>query len=329
MAALLTKYMGIMLKSPLVVAACTLSNQIDRIQRAETFGAGALVKGSIFEEQILLEQAAIKQGTLHFDAQRVEEALVHFNTLDSEAARAYLMWIQKAREAVRMPIIASVNAATPGSWVTFARELENVGVDGLELNIYTVAATSTLTAADVESQLYEIVGSVINAVEIPVSVKLGPYYTSLSNVACQLDRMGVAGLVLFNRFLQPDIDIDTFTTVNDLHLSNAEELRLPLRWAAILSNQVDCDIALTTGVHTAEDVIKAILAGATVVQMASILYKKGFSHLMDVSDDVLKWMEAQGFLTLDDFRGTLSQAQVDDPMAAERSEYVKLITSKR
>jgi dihydroorotate dehydrogenase (fumarate) len=329
MATLQTTYMGIPLRSPLVVAASTLSNQIDRIQRAEAAGAGAVVKGSIFEEQIELEQAAVRNGALHVDVQHVEEALVHFSTLDNEAARVHLMWVKKAREAVEMPIIASLNAATPSGWVSYARELENLGVDGLELNVYMVAATPTTTAMDVEAQLFEMVGNVIGAVDIPVSVKLGPFYTSLSHVAHHLDRMGVAGLVLFNRFLQPDINIEAITLERDLHLSTPEELRLPLRWTAILANQVECDIALTTGVHSAEDAIKAILAGGQVVQMASALYVKGFGYLRDVAAEMLKWMDEKGYGSLDDFRGLLSQPQTDDPAAFERAEYVKLITSKR
>jgi len=329
MATLQTTYMGIPLRSPLVVAASTLSNQIDRIQRAEAAGAGALVKSSIFEEQILLEQAAVKTDSLHFDAEHVQEALVHFSNLDNAAARAHLLWLKKAREAVEMPLIASLNAATPGGWVMYARELENLGVDALELNIYTVAASPNLTAKDAESLLFEMVGSVIAAVNIPVSVKLGPFYTSLSHVAHNLDRMGVAALVLFNRFLQPDINIDTLTLERDLHLSTPEELRLPLRWTAILANQVECDLALTTGVHTAEDAIKAILAGAHVVQMASALYMKGFGHLRDVAADMLKWMDDKQYESLDNFRSILSQQHVEDAAAFERAEYVKLITSKR
>jgi dihydroorotate dehydrogenase (fumarate) len=328
MATLQTTFMGIPLRSPLVVAASTLSNQIDRIQRAEAAGAGALVKGSVFEEQIELEQAALKTGTLHIDSEHVREAFVHFSTLDSEAARVHLMWVKKARDAVEMPIIASLNAATPSGWVSYARELENLGVDGLELNVYMVAAAPTMTAMDVEAQLFEMVGNVIGAVDIPVSVKLGPFYTSLSHVAHHLDRMGVAGLVLFNRFLQPDINIEAITLERDLHLSTPEELRLPLRWTAILANQVECDIALTTGVHSAEDAIKAILAGGQVVQMASILYVKGFGYLRDVAAEMLKWMDEKGYGSLDDFRGLLSQPQTDDPAAFERAEYVKLITSK-
>jgi dihydroorotate dehydrogenase (fumarate) len=247
--------------------------------------------------------------------------------LDSEAARVHLMWVKKARDAVEMPIIASLNAATPGGWISYARELESLGVNGLELNVYTVTANPTQTAADVEEQLLEMVQSVIETVSIPVSVKLGPFYTSLSHVAHQLDESGVAALVLFNRFLQPDINIHTLTLERDMHLSHPDELRLPLRWTAILSNQVECDIALTTGVHTAEDAIKAILAGAQVVQMASALYMKGFDHMRDMAADMLRWMEAKQYGALVDFRGLLSQQ--DDPAAFERAEYVKLITSKR
>ena len=327
MATLQTSYMGIPLRSPLVVAASSLSNQIDRIQRAEAAGAGAVVKGSIFEEQILLEQAAVQSGDLHVNADVVKEALVHFSSLDSEAARVHLMWVKKARDAVEMPIIASLNAATPGGWVSYARELESTGVDGLELNVYMLAANPMLNAAVVEAELLEMVQSVIETVNIPVSVKMGPFYTSLSHVAAQLDEMGVAGLVLFNRFLQPDINIHTLTLEREMHLSSQEELRLPLRWTAILSNQVDCDIALTTGVHSAEDAIKAVLAGAQVVQMASALYMKGFDYLREVSAEMLKWMEAKKYESISDFRGLLSQHE--DPTAFERAEYVRLITSKR
>ena len=329
MATLETTYMGIPLRSPLIVAASTLSNQIDRIQRAEDAGAGALVKGSVFEEQIKLEDKAIETGELKLTDKLPEEPLVHFSTLDSEAAGAHLRWVKKAREAVEMPIIASLNAATPGGWVSYARELENLGVNGLELNVYTIAADPALAAANVEAELLEIVQSILETVNIPVSVKLGPYYTSLAHLAKQLDNQGVAALVLFNRFLQPDIDIESLTLERDMHLSRPNELRLPLHWTTILSKQINCDIALTSGVHTAEDAIKAILAGGQVVQMASAIYMKGFDYMRDVAADILKWMEAKKYDTLADFRGLISLSQQDDVGAFERAEYVKLIMSKR
>lgn len=320
-----TTYMGIPLKSPLVVAASSLSNMIDRVQRAEASGAGALVIRSLFEEQIKAEQAAYASGRHTLNTTHLQEAKVYFPSLSEDAAQAHLMWVKKTRDAVKMPLIASLNAATVGTWTQYARELERTGVNALELNIYSVAADPAKSGAEIEAELFSIVESVLAEVSIPVSVKLGPFYTSVAHIAAQLAQRGVQGLVLFNRFLQPDIRLDDMSLHNEIHYSTREEIRLPLRWTAILYGRIPADIALTTGVHMGEDAIKAILAGAQVVQLASILYQRGFEHLQKIQYDMLRWMQHNGKNTLADFRGKLSQQKCQDPQIFERAQYVKLM----
>lgn len=329
MANLATTYMGIPISSPIIVGACSLSNMVDRIKRAENAGAGALVVRSMFEEQIIAEQKAYEAGQYVIDPQHLKEAQTYFPSLDNDAARAHLMWIKKSKAAVDMPIIASLNAAKPGSWASFSKELVNTGADGIELNVYYVATNPGQTSSEVEESLFEIVGSVTSAVDVPVSVKLSPYYTSISYVVQRLAELGASSVVLFNRFLQPEIDPDELTLRSQVHFSHPDELRLPLRWTAILHGRVDIDISLSTGVHHGKDAAKALLAGANTVQVASTLYEHGIDYLNVMNSQLNDWMDAQGFETLADVRGKLSQKNVDDPFKFERSQYVKILLSER
>jgi dihydroorotate dehydrogenase (fumarate) len=321
MADLNTSYMGIPLKSPLVVAASSLSSMIERIQHAESAGAGALVVRSLFEEQVEAEQTAkIDELSDH-----LREARTYFPSLTHDSAREHLLWVKKARNAVKMPLIASLNATSMGVWLEYARAFEQIGVDGLELNIYRVEANPERTAQDIENELYEIVTAVVGAVKIPVSVKLSPFYTALGQVAKQLSQRGLAGLVLFNRFIQPDIDPETLSIRYEQHLSTSQELLLPLRWVALLYGRHPLDLALTTGVHSVEDVAKALLAGAQVVQIASLIYQEGFEALTRLNAGLARWMDERGFATLADYRGRLSQQHSPNPQALERAQYVKLL----
>jgi len=325
MATLQTDYMGIPLTSPIVVAASTLSNMIDRIQRAEEAGVGALVIRSLFEEQIRAEQDAHDSGKHPIKGDHIADARVYFPNLDSDAARSHLYWVKKSREAVKMPLIASLNAITPGGWTQFAKELENTGVDGLELNIYSVAADPTKTGQQLEDELFEIVQSVIDVVDIPVSVKLSPFYTSIANVCHRLSDIGAKGIVLFNRFLQPEIRVATMSLHLEQQLSTSKELTLPLRWTAILHGRMTADLSLSTGVHSGDDVIKALLAGAQTVQIAAAFYQHGLDYTEKLHDDLSRWMSHNNFESLADFRGTLSQKNVDNPAAFERAQYIRML----
>jgi dihydroorotate dehydrogenase (fumarate) len=325
---LFTTYMGIELDTPLVVAASSISSYTDRIESAEKAGAGALVIRSLFEEQVELEALQMEEE-LSVGSESFAEALTYFPKVQHGGADEHLMWVEKARKTVKMPLIASLNAVTPGTWTEYARKLEGTGVDGLELNVYAVASDANKTAADIEGELYGIVESVLSTVSIPVSVKLSSFYTSPLNVVRELVARGVKGVVLFNRFLQPDIDPLTETLKSEMVLSSSDEMKVPLRHIALLYGRIDADLAITSGVHSGLDAVKAILAGASVVQTASALLKNGIPYLSTMLRELEGWMEEHGYKNLEDFRGKLSQRETDDPFAFERAQYVKLLMSQK
>jgi dihydroorotate dehydrogenase (fumarate) len=328
MADIKTTYMGIDLETPILVAACSISSFIDRIKEAEQAGAGALVIRSLFEEQILFESLRLEEE-LSFGSEFYPEALSYFPHIEHGEASEHLMWVEKTRAEVKMPLIASLNAISSGTWTKYAKQLEDTGVDALELNVYSVVTNTDKNAADVEKSLYEIVEAVLSEVKIPVSVKLSPYYTSTANVAAQLAKRGVKGLVLFNRFLQPDIDTQKEELINEMVFSTPQEMKLPLRWVAILYNQIKADLTLNTGVHSGLDTAKAILAGASVIQSASALLENGIPYLSTMLRELEGWMDEHGYNKLSDFRGKLSQSEVEDPFAFERAQYVKLLMSQK
>jgi dihydroorotate dehydrogenase (fumarate) len=241
----------------------------------------------------------------------------------------HLMWVERTREKVKMPLIASLNAVSPGNWVQYARLLEQTGVDGLELNVYSIPTDPKKSGAQIEQDLYDILDSVRAEVKIPVAVKLSQSYTSVMNVATELDKRQAAALVLFNRFLQPSIDVEHESLYNELTYSTPEELKVPLRWTALLYGRVKTDLALTTGIQTGQDVAKALLAGATVVQVAGTLYKNGIPYISTLLQDLESWMTSKGYRSVKEFRGKLSQQNCADPAAFERAQYVKLILSQR
>jgi dihydroorotate dehydrogenase (fumarate) len=239
------------------------------------------------------------------------------------------MWVEKARHAVQIPLFASLNAVSPGAWVHYAKQLEQTGIDGLELNVYAVATDLSKPGTDIEKELFEIVESVKAEVSIPVAVKLSPFYTSAVNVAAELDKRGVDALVLFNRFLQPTIDIETESLHNEMVFSTPHEIKLPLRWIALLYGRIKADLAITSGVHTGEDAIRALLGGATVIQLASTLFLHGLPYISTILRDIEAWMAEKGYESLDEFRGKVSQKQVTDPFAFERAQYVNLLLSQK
>lgn len=326
MADVATKYLGLDLPSPLVLASSSISNRIDGLEAAEGHGAGAVVLRSLFEEQIEAEQTALDEqlargqdtnpeGRTYFPPQRV-------------GPQEYLALVAKAKKALRIPVIASLNCAAPGSWSEYAREIERAGADALEINIYAVEADPAVSGEEIERRHVEVVASVCAAVKLPVAVKLSPYYTSVANVAARMEAAGARGLVLFNRFLQPDINLEKLSPQVALNLSTPAEALVPLRWMALLHGRVKGDLAATTGVHDAQGAAKMLLAGATVVQVASTLMRNGVSHLGRIRADLEAWMDKRGYGTLGDLRGTLSQRKVQDPAAFERAQYVQLILSQ-
>lgn len=323
-----TTYMGIPLKSPIVVAASTISGMIDRIQLAEDIGAGALVIKSLFEEQIQLGQQQL-DDFLAEGSRLAEVPKSPLSPMMPRGVEEHLMWVERTREKVKMPLIASLNAVSPGGWVQYAGYLEQTGVDGLELNVYSIPTDPYKTGAQIEQELYDIFDSVKAKVKIPVAIKLSQSYTSVMNVATELDKRQAAALVLFNRFLQPTIDVENESLYNELTYSSPEELKIPLRWVALLYGRVKADLALTTGVQTGQDVVKALLAGAAVVQVAGTLYKNGIPYISTLLQDLESWMVSKGYQSLDQFRGKISQQNCADPTAFERAQYVKLILSQR
>jgi dihydroorotate dehydrogenase (fumarate) len=325
---LTTTFMGIELDSPIVVAASSISSYTDRIEMAEKTGAGALVIRSLFEEQIMMEAQRLEEE-LAVGSESFPEALSYFPEIEHGGADEHLMWVERARKAVKMPLFASLNAVTPGAWTKYARQLEETGIDGLELNVYAVATDPRRTSAEIEKDLYEIVESVLSEVKIPVSVKLSSFYTSPVNVVHELAKRGVHGVVLFNRFLQPDIDPSEETLINEMVLSSPEEMKVPLRYIALLYGRVDCDLAITSGVHAGLDAAKAILAGATVVQTASALLKNGIPYLSTMLRELEGWMGEKGYENVEAFRGKLSQRHAEDPFAFERAQYMKLLMSQK
>jgi dihydroorotate dehydrogenase (fumarate) len=328
MADLQTTYMGIPLRTPIVVAASTISSYVDRVKMAEQAGAGALVIRSLFEEQIQFDRLRMEEA-LAVGEHSYAEATSYFPKLEHGGASEHLMWIEKTRKAVRLPLIASLNAVSAGGWAQYARQLSGAGVDGIELNVYTVAADPRKPGAEIEQELLQTVESVRAETKLPLAVKLSPFYTSIAHLAAELDRRGVNALVIFNRFLQPDIDPDGESLHSEMSFSTPAELRLPLRWAALLHGRIRADLAVTTGVHSGRDAAKALLAGATVVQVASALLQNGIPYLSTMLRELEGWMGEHGYSRLEDFRGKLSQKRAQDPFLFDRAQYVNLLLGQK
>lgn len=322
-----TSYMGIALKNPILVAACSLSGKIDNIKRLQDNGAAGLVIKSLFEEQILHEMNEF-DDLLSSGADSFAESLTYFPKAEHAGARAHVMWTEKTRKAVSMPLFASLNAVTPGNWVDYARQLAETGVDGLELNAYAVETDLTKTADDVENRLMETFDAVKQATKLPVAVKLSPFYSSLGNVVKRLEERGAAAVVLCNRFLQPDIDTESESSRSEMSPSTSQELRIPLRWIGLLYGRVKLEMAGNTGVLSADDVVKYLLAGAQVVQVASILYLDGMEVMKDLVTGLDSWMTEKNYKTLSDFRGKASQrAFTGNVFAYERAQYLDFLLS--
>lgn len=325
-----TTYMGLKLHSPIVVSASTLSEKTDNILQMEDSGAGAVVLFSLFEEQIRKETArfeAVIRATSHVFA----EAADYFPDLESYhvGTAAYLETIRLVKERVHIPIIASLNGITPEGWIDYARQLEQAGADGLEINIFYIPADLELTGQAVEQRYMDIIRLVRQTVQIPIAVKLNPYFSAMGHTALRMQEAGANALVLFNRFYQPDFDIKTLKVMHNLQYSNASEIRLPLLWIGILSGKLRLSLAATTGVQSAEEVIKYLLAGADVAMTASALYKNGIRYLETMHDDLRNWMSAKGFQSISAFKGAMNQFNVSDTDAYERANYIRILEGVR
>jgi len=324
-----TKYMGLELRSPLVVSSNPLSQKVDNIAAMEDAGAGAVVLFSLFEEQIRKEAAQVErvyQSTTNAFA----EASDFFPALEdySVGTGQYLEIIRQAKERVDMPVIASLNGITPEGWIEYARDIEAAGADGLEINVYFIPADIRMTAGDVEKRYLDIVKLLRETVKIPLAVKLSPYFSSIGHMSKQLHETGADALVLFNRFYQPDFDIDELKAVPNLDLSHPSEIRLPLLWIAVLYGRIPVSLAATTGVHGAKELIKYLLAGADVGMCASALLKHGIPWISDILDDLKTYMNEMNFQSIDSFRGSMSQKDISDPTAYERSNYIQIVDDK-
>jgi dihydroorotate dehydrogenase (fumarate) len=326
MADLVTEYMGLALPSPLVLASSAFSNRIENLEAAEGHGAGAVVLRSLFEEQIEAAGTALEEE-LARGADSHPEARTYFPP-QRVGPHEYLSLVERAKRALEIPVIASLNCCTPGSWTEYARDIEQAGADALEVNLYAVEADPRVGAEEVERRYLEAVHAVRQAVRIPVAVKLSPYFSSLASFAARLDALGVSALVLFNRFLQPDISLEKMAAVPTMTLSSPAEALLPLRWIGILNGRVRADLAASTGVYDAPGALKQILAGAKVVQLASCLVKNGIPHLGKILAGIEDWLDRRGAGSVAEVRGTLSQREIQDPGAFERAQYVHLILSQ-
>jgi dihydroorotate dehydrogenase (fumarate) len=323
-----TSYLGLKLHSPLVPSACPLTREIDEIRRAEDAGAGAVVLPSVFEEQIRRESAeldlALEQGTQSF-----AEALSYFPQIGEFrlGAEDYLEHVQAAKAAVKIPVIASLNGSSLGGWTEYARKIQSAGADALELNIYHIPTDPDQSGAEVEKTYIDILKAVRGAVTIPVAVKLSPFFSNMANMARQLDRAGANGLVLFNRFYQPDIDLEALEIEHSLLLSTPQARRLPLRWVALLHGRIQASLAATSGIHTAFDVLKVLMAGADVAMLCSVLLRKGMNQMASIENEMRLWMEEHEYESVTQLKGSLSQKNCPEPSAFERAQYMRVIST--
>lgn len=323
MANLITKYMGLTLKNPVIVGSSGLTNSVDKIVKIEEHGAGAVVLKSLFEEQIRYEVSkaiTADQESLNYYPEAVDYIS---NYSKNHKINSYLDLIRDCKKAVNIPVIASINCISSTEWISFAKKIQDAGADALELNVFILPSDPNHGADENEKVYFDLVNAVMKQVSIPVSLKISYYFSGLAKFTRQLSWTGIKGLVLFNRFFSPDIDIDNFRIVASHVFSSPEELFISLRWVAMLSDILHCDISASTGVHDGKAVIKQLLAGATTVQLTSVLYKEGFAQITSILKELDSWMDSKGFATIDDFRGKMSYKATDNPAAYERMQFMK------
>jgi dihydroorotate dehydrogenase (fumarate) len=323
-----TEYLGLRLRTPLVPSASPLSESLDNIKRMEDAGASAIVLHSLFEEHITFERHQLHHYSTH-GTESYAEALTYSPEMSVLAVgpESYLDEIAAAKCATSIPIIASLNGSTFGGWTDYAKRIEEAGADALELNIYWIPTDPELTGSEVELRYKQIVSQVKGTIGIPVAVKVSPFFSNLANVAKSLVEAGAKGLVLFNRFYQPDIDLESLDVTPNILLSTPMAMRLPLRWIAILRDRIKVDLAATSGVHRATDVIKLLLAGADVTMLCSVLLRHGIDHLGVIEREVAEWMEKHEYESVAQLKGSMSQKKCADPTAFERAQYVRGIST--
>jgi dihydroorotate dehydrogenase (fumarate) len=321
-----TKYLGLELKNPIVPSASPLSREIDNMKRLEDSGASAIVMYSLFEEEIAHESAELDHY-LHYGTEGFAEALTYLPRAEEYNLEpdAYLDLLRRAKSSLSIPIIPSLNGITPGGWVKYAKYFEEAGADAVELNVYYIPTDMRLTSAEVEKRYVDVLAAVREAVKIPVAVKLSPYFSSFSRFADSIVNAGADGLVMFNRFYQPDIDLEKLEVEPGVVLSESSDCRLPMRWVAIFYGRLKASLAASSGIHTAEDVLKLVMAGADVTMMCSALLKHGPQHIKNVLADLTRWMEDHEYQSIEQMKGSLSQESVADPSAFERANYVKAL----
>lgn len=323
-----TKYLGLTLKNPVVLAACPLTERTDLLKRFEDAGAAAAVLPSLFEEQIVHDDVQLFAAH-EVPANHYAESTTYFPEQDDYrfGTDSYLEKIEAAKKAVSFPIIASLNGTSKGGWISYAKKMEEAGADALELNIYFIAADIDESGQDVERRYVDLVAAVKQSIGIPLAVKIGPYFSSPGNVARKLVEAGADGLVLFNRFLQPDIDLVDLNPVPRIQLSTSFEALLPIRWLAILKGRVNASLALTSGIHGYEDLLKGLLAGADVGMLAAALYEQGAGVIGRMITELADWMAEREYSSVEQLKGSVSQQNCADPAAFERGNYMKALTS--
>jgi dihydroorotate dehydrogenase (fumarate) len=321
-----TTYLGLKLRSPLVVSASPLSRDLDGIRRLEEAGASAVVLYSLFEEQLRQEEVDLNYH-LTAGTESFAESLTYFPQASEfhTGPEGYLKHIRKAKAAVKIPVIASLNGSTLGGWTKFAAEIERAGADAIECNVYHIPTDPTVSAAHIEQTYLDILQAVKATVTIPVAIKLSPFFSNLSNMAHRLDEAGADALVLFNRFYQPDIDLEELEIRPNVLLSTPQALRLPLTWIGILHGRVKASLAATGGVHAAEDAVKLLMVGANVTMMCSSLMRHGIDHLRHVERELRDWMEAHEYESVAQMQGSMSQIKCSDPGAFERAQYMRAV----
>ena len=325
-----TTYLGLRLKNPLVASASPLSQKIDRAKKLEDAGISAVVMYSLFEEQIIHESLELDHF-LNRGSESFPEALSYLpdGGMYSVKPEKYLNQVAGLKKALRIPVIGSLNGVSKGGWTNYARKIEEAGADALELNLYYIPTDPNITSNDIEDTQVELVAEVKTAIRIPLAVKISPFVTSIPNFAKRLVDAGADGLVLFNRFYQPDFNLDELEIVHSLDLSTSAELRLPLRWISILNGKVDADFALTSGIHTMQDVVKSMMAGAKIAMMASNLLHNGGAVAGQMLTDLEAWMKEREYESIQQMQGSMSQQAVKEPAAFERANYMKVLGSYR
>jgi dihydroorotate dehydrogenase (fumarate) len=323
-----TTYMGLKLRTPLVASASPLSETVDNIKKMEAAGASAVVLYSLFEEQLELERQSLDHY-MTTNTHSHAEALTYFPEPREfkTGPDGYLDLIRKAKASVSIPVIASLNGSSLSGWMSFALMIEMAGADALELNLYNIPSDMSLTGSQVEENYLDVVKTIKGILKIPVAVKLSPYFSNMANMAKRLDEAGADALVMFNRFYQPDIDLETLEVTPHVLLSTPQEMRLPMTWIGILYSRIRANLAATSGIHTAEDAIKMIMSGADVTMMTSALLKHGIEHIRFVEENMVRWLEEHEYKSVSQMKGSLSQRNCEDPSAFERAQYMRALNT--